>query len=285
MKVSSGTLDVYENYKTDRVSPRTVRVWVPDGYSKEKKYAVLYMHDGAALFDSSTTWNGQEWDVDGKISELLSMHKIRDCIVVGIDNGGKFRHTDYTPQKVYDKIPELYKDYLNTMENLDGSPKMVGEVRSDDYLKFIVKELKPFIDEKYSTLRDRDNTIIMGSSMGALISIYAICEYPDVFGAAGCLSTHWTVSFTDNDNPVPGITANYLKENLPDPSNHKIYFDYGTETLDSLYEPYQLAIDEVMKDKGYTEENWMTKKFPGAKHDERSWRIRLQEPLEFLLGK
>ncbi len=76
-----------------------------------------------------------------------------------------------------------------------------------------------------------------------------------------------------------------MERNLPEPATHKIYFDYGTQTLDSLYEPYQLIADSIMKKRGYSQnENWLTRKFEGAKHDENAWRNRLHIPLQFLLG-
>ena len=117
----------------------------------------------------------------------------------------------------------------------------------------------------------------MGSSMGGLISAYALCEYPHVFGGAGCVSTHFPAG--------KGAVIDYLAKNLPKPGAHKLWFDYGTETLDALYEPYQRRMDAVMKAAGYTEgRDWITKKFPGAEHSEKSWRARVDQPLTFLLG-
>ena len=92
---------------------------------------------------------------------------------------------------------------------------------SDNYLKFIVEELKPFIDSTYSTLIDKENTFIAGSSMGGLISMYAVCEYPNVFGGAACLSTHWPGTFEVENNPIPEIFYNYLTNNLPKPNQNK----------------------------------------------------------------
>jgi predicted alpha/beta superfamily hydrolase len=142
----------------------------------------------------------------------------------------------------------------------------------------VVEELKQFIDSTYRTLTDRKNTFIMGSSMGGLISAYAMCEYPDVFGGAGCISTHWLAG--------DGIVIDYLKKHLPDPHSHKFYFDYGNETLDASYEPYQQKVDAVMKNAGYKEgKNWLTRKFVGAEHSERAWSKRVDVPLQFFLHK
>ena len=153
------------------------------------------------------------------------------------------------------------------------------------YLKFLVKELKPFIDKTFSTLQNKHNTFIAGSSMGGLISMYAICEYPKVFGGAACISTHWPGTFAVDNNPIPGAFLQYLKIHLPSPASHRIYFDYGTETLDALYAPFQLQADAIMKAKGYTTKYWMTKKFEGESHSEVAWRKRFSIPAIFLLGK
>ena len=146
-------------------------------------------------------------------------------------------------------------------------------------------ELKPFIDSSFSVYTNQQNTFIGGSSRGGLISMYAICEYPEVFGGAGCLSTHWSGVYTNQRNMIPEIFYTYLSQHLPSPKTHKIYFDYGSLTLDSLYKPYQLKVDEIMKQKGYNSSNWITKEFPGENHSEKSWSKRLYIPILFLLKK
>jgi enterochelin esterase-like enzyme len=148
-----------------------------------------------------------------------------------------------------------------------------------------VEELKPFIDKNYSTSTRKENTFIAGSSMGGLISLYAICEYPEVFGNAACLSTHWPVIFTMENNPMPNLIFNYLKEKLPDTKSHRIYMDYGDLTLDAMYPTFQPTINGIMKEKGYSENNFVNKYFKGEDHSEKAWSKRLNVPLEFLLAK
>lgn len=284
-KPSKGEIKHYENFKSNYVTSRNVDVWLPEGYSVNKKYAVLYMHDGQMLFDSTTTWNKQEWGVDEIVSKLNADKKIKECIVVGVFNGGSTRHADYFPQKPYESLNQIQRDTITAQLQKMGRTKEVFKPMSDNYLKFLVTELKPFIDKNYSTKKDAKNTFVAGSSMGGLISMYAICEYPNVFGGAACLSTHWPGIFSMQNNPIPDAFVSYLKTNLPNPKKHKLYFDYGTATLDALYEPAQLKVDAVMNEKGWTSKNWMTRKFEGADHSEKSWRKRLNIPLEFLLSK
>ena len=116
----------------------------------------------------------------------------------------------------------------------------------------------------------------MGSSMGGLISMYAMCEYPQVFGGAGCVSTHFPIG--------RGIALKYLQEHIPDPTSHKFYFDYGTKTVDKNYENYQKRADAILASAGYRQpEKWITRKFEGHEHSEIDWRKRVHIPLEFLL--
>ena len=265
----TGNLYRYENFKSKFVIPRNVDVWLPSDYDKSKKYAVVYMHDGQNLFIPELSYTKVDWGVDEWMTTLMASGMIRDAIIVGIWN---------TPKRVPEYMPQKAIKYASK-ETLAKTPKeMIAAIDSDDYLKFIVTELKPFIDKNYSTRTTQQDTFIMGSSMGGLISCYAISEYPKVFGGAGCLSTHFPAG--------EGIVIDYLKDNLPEPKDHKIYFDYGTEALDAQYEPYQLRMDKVMKEKGYEKgKSWMTIKFFGADHSERAWRERLNIPLTFLLGK
>lgn len=284
--ICSGTLRRFEDFQSCYVSARNVDVWLPAGYDSVKKYNVLYMHDGQMLYDSTVTWNHQAWEVDDMITKLMHEGKIKDVIVVGIWNSGGSRHADYFPQKPFETLSQPEKDTVYAAGRANGYPVFNNyKIHSDACLKFLVTELKPFIDSAFKTYTDRKHTFIMGSSMGGLISMYAICEYPHVFGGAACLSTHWPGIFTMQNNPVPAAFISYMKTHLPNPRTHKIYFDYGTETLDAMYPPLQAKADEVMREKGYTKKNWLTKAFPGEDHSEKAWNKRLDIPLVFLLGK
>jgi enterochelin esterase-like enzyme len=281
---SSGRIVRIENFTSKYVPARNVDVWLPDNYSTSKKYAVLYMHDGQMLFDSSITWNKQEWGVDETVNQLIQQQKIRDCIVVGIWNGGKSRHAEYFPQKPFEALSNDQQKLVYDAYRSGGQSIFSGfAISSDNYLKFLVAELKPFIDKTYSTFTDPSNTFVAGSSMGGLISLYALCEYPNVFGGAACLSTHWPGLLSMENNPVPSVFFSYLKKHLPSPKQHKIYFDHGTEKLDSMYASLQLEVDAIMKQKKYSNNQWISRSWPGQDHSEKSWRSRLDVPLSFLL--
>ncbi|MBU3681817.1 MAG: alpha/beta hydrolase [Flavobacterium sp.] len=280
--VSNGTLYYISNFESKFIAARDVEIWLPNGYSADKKYAVLYMHDGQMLFDATTTWNKQAWEVDETASKLQANQQTRDFIVVGINNS-PLRHPEYFPQKPYESLTEAQKQLVTQSLKEKGRITDKFVPVSDAYLQFLVTELKPYIDSHYSVNPKPDATCIAGSSMGGLISLYALCEYPDVFGGAACLSTHWPGIFAVEGNPVPDAFLNYLRNHLPNPNTNKIYFDYGDQTLDALYPPLQQKVDEVMKEKGFDALHWRTQFFPGKDHSEQSWKERLAIPLQFIL--
>jgi enterochelin esterase-like enzyme len=286
LTVASGRVERLENFPSQYIEARNVDIWLPEGYPETGPYAVLYMHDGQMLFDSSITWNKQEWGVDEVLGNLIKEGKVRKTIVVGVWNGGDTRHADYFPQKPFEALPLPTQDSILNHARRDRQTLIFPiPLRSDDYLRFLVQELKPYVDEHYATLPGMENTFIAGSSMGGLISLYALCEYPEVFAGAACISTHWIGIFREKDNPIPAKFMEYMTNHLPDPETHRIYFDYGTETLDAFYEPFQRQADSVMIEKGFREDSWMTRKFPGDDHSEQSWTRRLHIPLNFLLEK
>lgn len=270
-----GELKHHPGFASQYVAPRNVDVWLPPRYQEANSlsFPVIYMHDGQNLFDPKTSFLGVDWGIDEVLGRLIVEGRARPAIVVGIWNTPK-RIQEYLPQRPFETSPwARMRARLRLWRWTRG-----GELLSDNYLKFIVKEVKPFIDKQYRTLSDRENTFIVGSSMGGLISLYALCEYPQVFAGAGCLSTHWPA--------VKEVIIGYLKKALPKAGNHKLYFDHGTRTLDESYEAYQEQVDRVVSAKGYQKgKDWLTRKFEGAEHGERSWRERVHIPLEFLLGR
>ena len=283
-KPTSGRIERIDSFPSKYVTPRNVDVWLPDGYDPVKKYAVLYMHDGQMLFDSTITWNKQCWRVDETLTALMQAQQIPPTIVVGIGNGGVTRHPDYFPQKPFDGLTSEEKDKITRELQEKGRTKMTFQPVSDQYLHFMVEELKPLIDSRYSTYTDADHTSVAGSSMGGLISLYAICEYPQVFGRAAGLSTHWPGTFSVEGNPFILAYQSYLKKRLPEPATHRIYLDCGDQELDALYPPLLKQVEQVLRKKKYTDINGRARVINGTGHSEKAWAGRLPEVMQYLLG-
>jgi enterochelin esterase-like enzyme len=276
-QVSAGRLERLSTIMSKHVDARPVDVWLPPGYDAGKRHVVLYMHDGQMLFDATTTWNKQAWDVDDVAAKLITEGKLRDFIVVAVHNNGKKRFPEYYPQKFMAHLPDAAREGL-IKRGLDGPPL------ADAYLRFLVEEVKPAVDARYATKPGRDDTLLMGSSMGGLISIYALLEYPQVFGAAAALSTHWITMFEDNE-VFPAAAVAYLRDKLPAPGALKLYMDHGTTELDAQYARAQQRIDALFSERGFGQPQVVSRVFQGMGHNERAWSARLQTPLTFLLGR
>jgi predicted alpha/beta superfamily hydrolase len=266
----TGLIKSHKDFSSKFVDARRVDIWLPPGYDRNpsQRFPVVYMHDGQNLFDPKNAFAGVSWGIDRTMTRLIQQDKIKGALVVGVWN---------TPKRGFEYMPQKAATQAEVSIGVEGVPAVPrDQIISDRYLQFLVTELKPFIDATYRTLPDRKNTFVMGSSAGSLISAYAISEYPDIFGGAGCMSTYWLAG--------NGMMIDYLRQYLPDPDSHKLYFDYGTEAFDAPIEPYQQQVDEVMRCGGYTQGvNWVTKRFAGADHSERAWSQRVDIPLTFFL--
>lgn len=247
------------------VAPRDIEVWLPENYDAEpeRRYKVLYMHDGQNVFDpSQSKYSKWDWGVDEALTHLEI-----DAIVVAVHSVDATRNADYFPQKAITESENSLRHFGDD----------TGELNADNYLRFLTEIVKPYIDATYRTRTEPEHTSIMGSSMGGLISLYAISEYPKVFGAAGMVSPHFPLS--------DGALIDYFAQRLPDAATHRLYFDYGTQTLDHNYEAYQTRMDKVVQAAGYQRgQNWTTRKYEGHDHSERAWRNRVHVPLQFLLA-
>ncbi|MBU6323883.1 MAG: esterase [Bacteroidetes bacterium] len=270
---SSGSIVRLDSRSYADLPPRIVDVWLPPQYQQnpEQRFPVLYMNDGQNLFDGRLSFGGKEWGVDETFKDSM----LPPCIVVGIWNSPQ-RRREYGPQACYAALPKFLRDSI--CAEFGGFPV------SDTYLAFIVNSLKPEIDRLFRTLPDRKHTMVAGSSFGGLISMYALCEYPDVFGAAACISTHWPGSIRYDYPEIPEAFLNYLerKTRLLRKKNSRIYFDCGNRTLDSLYPSWQKKADRILQRK-LAAGQWQSLFFPEAEHNEQFWRKRLAQPLRFLL--
>ncbi|RHW19449.1 hypothetical protein D1610_02655 [Sphingomonas gilva] len=270
-------------FPSRHIGAQRITIWLPPGYDAGRgRYGVLYMHDGQNLFDPTRSGFGKVWAVDKAVTRLTAKRAIDPVIIVGVWNTGKDRYRTYFPQALYEDAPPPLRAEF---DRLAGGP-----VISDAYLRFLVEELKPAIDRDYRTRPDPRRTSIMGSSMGGLISLYAIARHPNVFGNAGCVSTHWPLGDPAKVGPldaeVAALWRRFVARELAEPRGRRIWFDHGDQTLDAAYGPYQKRIDAQLAELGWREGRDMkTKVYPGTAHEENSWAARMDEVLTWLLAK
>ncbi len=231
---------------------RDVIVWLPPSYAKgQQRYPVLYMHDGRNLFDAATAFGGTEWGVDEVMADGLAAGKWSETIVVGIDNTVD-RMSEYTP------FPD---------------PKHKGG-NGDNYLRFVVEELKPMIDREFHTISDRSHTIIGGSSLGGLISLHAVTAYPEVFG--GVIAMSPSVWWGGG-----AIIERLIAAGIESYTGH-IWVDMGTrEGAEAIEFSRKLASELAARAPAF--KGLRYREFIGATHSEKSWRQRLHLPLQYIL--
>lgn len=258
-----GTLYRIDPFPSTNVPPRKVDLWLPDGYDPARRYPVMYMHDGKNLFNPAEAYLGYTW----RVAETLTRLRIA-CIVLGVWSAGERRVPEYMPE-----APFLGAQFDGLREgkcrDINAAPY------SDAYLRFLVEELKPWVDANLATQPDPAHTLVMGSSMGGLVSMYALCRYPQVFGSAGCLSPHWPIG--------AGQIEEWMRDNLPQPGSHRLYFDYGGHSLDRDYGLHQMRVNGFLQAAGWREgSDYLVREFPKATHSPRAWSKRLHIPLAFL---
>ncbi|MFN3528914.1 MAG: alpha/beta hydrolase [Bacteroidia bacterium] len=255
---------------------RYVDVWTPTGRIPGEPLAVLYVQDGQNLFREEDAFGGQPWQLHRTVQRLIDAGTIVPTMIVGIWHSNN-RYSEYLPEPAFDALADSLQQIL--LSENKGNPT------GATYLQWLVEELKPFIERQYSTYLDQRYNFIMGSSMGGLISSYALASYPEHFFGAACLSTHWPLSLVSNRQDLSEGYRNWLAEALKSHERHLLYMDYGTETLDAWYEPHQEAFNLALRQISYwqNESNFVSKKFEGAEHNEVAWRERADAPLSFLL--
>jgi len=236
----------FEIPRLDRL--RKIRVYLPPNYSSsEKSFPVLYMHDGQNLFDDKTSYVG-EWGVDEALNQLHNQNKL-SLIVVGVDNGQAQRMNELSPWQ----------------------NNKYGVAEGEQYMQFIVEQVKPYIDSHYRTLADQQNTAIMGSSMGGLISHYAILKYPNTFSKAGIFSP----SFWYSEQ-----VYKFTEQNAPDEKARLFYLMGGNEGSDSVANMEKMV--HQIKRQGHSADRIFSDVVAGGEHNEQFWRANFERAVMWL---
>ncbi len=230
---------------------RRIWIYLPKNYaSSSKTFPVLYMHDGQNLFNQQTA-GFDEWRVDETLDSLQKLTG-KECIVVGIDHGGDSRLSEYAPY-----------DFEYNKTKITAQGKL--------YVDFLAQTLKPFIDSKYRTKKSFENTFIAGSSMGGLISLYAVMQYPSVFGTAGIFSPSLFIA-----------KQMYVEaQQFTNPNPIKLYFYAGGKEDANL-------VNDVKKMATIFEQKQNIKVFTTvteiAKHNEKYWQIEFPNFYNWLMN-
>ena len=252
--MSSGQLRKHEQFRSRFLrNQRDLIVYVPPGYDEppQRRFPVLYLHDGQNLFDRATAFGGQDWNVHGAADYLIQAGSLEPILIVGIYNTGKSRIQEYTPSK---------------------APK-IGGGRADRYGKFLLLEVMPFIQNEYRAQTSPQVTGIGGSSLGGLVSLYFGLKYPQTFGKIAALSP----SVWWNQRIILRFAAAATPQPRP-----RIWLDIGTREGPKIVPDVELFRDVLVK-KGWRQgEDLHYERVEGAEHNEAAWSQRVGPFLQFL---
>jgi predicted alpha/beta superfamily hydrolase len=257
---SAGTLRLHRRFPSAILgNRRDLVIWLPPGCDgRRRRHPVVYFQDGQNIFDPGTAYTGVAWNAGEAASALAAQGVIEPPILVGIYNLGRERIDEYAPTRGW----------------ISGEGRDVrsrGQARA--YARFVVEEVKPFVDGGYPTLPEREHTAIVGSSMGALATLFAALWHPGVFGAAGLLSpsTWW-----DDLAPVRLVGALRRKPDL------RLWLDIGT--AEPGWEKTRLLRDALVA-RGWREgADLRYVEAEGEGHTEAAWARRIGPALAWLLA-
>jgi predicted alpha/beta superfamily hydrolase len=252
--VSAGQLRKHDQFRSRFLrNQRDIIIYLPPNYDEQadRRFPVLYLHDGQNLFDGATAFNGQDWHVGQTADYAISMGLVEPLIIVGIYNTGKARIREYTPTKV----PRL------------------GGGRADRYAKFLIDELKPFVDREYRTRPEASRTGIGGSSLGGLVSIYVGLKFSHIFGRIAALSP----SVWWNQRIIVRFAAAAPVEPRP-----LIWLDIGTREGPRIVDDVEKFRDVLLTKGWQYDRDLHYERVEGAEHNEAAWAARVGPFLQFL---
>lgn len=256
----TGEFRYHENFGSQFLQhPRTIIVYLPPDYASapERHYPVLYMHDGQNLFDQATGFMGQEWQVDETAQKLITQGKLEPLIIVGIYNTGEQRIHEYTP--TYDE-----------RKKAGGLAGLYG--------RFLVEELRPFIDKRYRTQREPWNTGLGGSSLGGLVTLHLGLGYPHVFGKLLVMSPS---VWWDHGVILRQVEALQLKHAQPI-WRARIWLDMGTREGHVALQQARMLRDRLVEQGWHRREDLHYLEARGARHTESAWGKRMGVALKYL---
>ena len=271
---------------------RKIQIYYPNNKIINSDTLFIFMNDGEELFNAAESWHNMEWGIDEKIEQMNLNESELNFVIIAIHSakkGNRFfvdetkRYAEYFPKE---SIPYFdsgfkkrrYQEWVNK-NNLY-------------YLEFLTEDVIPFVEDKFDILLNNKNLGIIGASMGGLAALNALIEHPDLFGFAGCISTHWVgikpleyvllplVGKIDGDDDTANAIISYIEDNITNIDDQKIYFDHGTIGLDSLYSTPQRRVNKILDSKS---KNYKYLVFDGYDHYASEFGSRFDGVLEYLV--
>ncbi len=271
---------------------RKIQIYYPNNKKIDSDTLFILMNDGEELFNAAESWHNMEWGIDEKIEEMNLNESELNFVIIAIHSakkGNRFfvdetkRYAEYFPKE---SIPYFdsgfkkrrYQEWVNK-NNLY-------------YLEFLTEDVIPFVEDKFDILLNNKNLGIIGASMGGLAALNALIEHPDLFGFAGCISTHWVgikpfeyvllplVGKINGDDDTANAIISYIEDNITNIDDQKIYFDHGTIGLDSLYSTPQERVNKILDSKS---KDYKYLVFEGYDHYAPEFGSRFDSVLEYLV--
>ena len=271
---------------------RKIQIYYPNNKKIDSDTLFIFMNDGEELFNAAESWHNMEWGIDEKIEEMNLNESELNFVIIAIHSakkGNRFfvdetkRYAEYFPKE---SIPYFdsgfkkrrYQEWVNK-NNLY-------------YLEFLTEDVIPFVEDKFDISLNNKNLGIIGASMGGLSALNALIEHPDLFGFAGCISTHWVgikpfeyvllplVGKINGDDDTANAIISYIEDNITSIDDQKIYFDHGTIGLDSLYSTPQGRVNKILDSKS---KDYKYLVFEGYDHYAPEFGSRFDSVLEYLV--
>ena len=271
---------------------RKIQIYYPNNKLINSNTLFIFMNDGEELFNAADSWHNMEWGIDERIEQMNLSESELNFVIIAIHSakkGNRFfvdetkRYAEYFPKesiRYFDSgiKKRRYQEWINK-NNLN-------------YLEFLTEDVIPFVEEKFDISLNNKNSGIIGASMGGLAALNALIEHPDLFGFAGCISTHWvgikpleyillplTRQIKGDDDTANAIIS-YIENNITNIDDKKIYFDHGTLGLDSLYSSPQRRVNKILDSKS---KDYKYLVFDGYDHYAPEFGSRFDSVLEYLV--
>lgn len=244
---------------------RRVDFWVPD--ESKSPYPVLVMHDGQNLFSPDHSFGGKSWRIAEALSDLPEFTGNLP-VVIGPWNSGRMRAAEYAPQDILEKTGDPY-EFVGVQEE----KPLLGNA----YQAELINDIIPAIGNVVTLRKDKSSIAICGSSMGGLASLYGISKYPDIYGTAISLSTHFPMSTLK-------VVEEFMKSLPASDSGHQLWLDHGTAELDATYAAHHDHAISVLHQLGWTSPRLQSHIYPGTGHNEEAWANRIKSIMQWWLN-